>query len=844
MKLVKRAILFVSIFAGTIAIFYLPYREIRTKTIESIRNEQYVVTLQASRGIERFFEHYGNLLSYFSTLPSITNFDQPGKLIMQNLFINHSKDLLAVTRIDEDGKIIYTVPFDSTAIGKDVSYQTHNAKIIRTHQPVVSDVFTAVQGYKAVAYAYPVFKGNAYRGSLSILIPFKRLAVEHLSGVGFGKDGFSWIFSKGGTIIYGPDEDSIGMNAKEYFGESDSFVSFIEKVLNEESGRGFFTESSKEDNSKKETFLGFFAPSRLPQNTWYTVIAAPKEELYASLDAFRDKWLVIFTLMLTAAFIVSYYLIEARKILKEERKRRAAEEALRESEEKYRELTELAPQTVFETDASGRITYLNRFGFKMSAFGEEDLAAGIKLKDLCRDGCNDLNVKDLIHADGACGRVKVTECNLFKKDGTEFPAIIYSSPVIRNGVLSGLRGIIIDITERKQAEVERKRLETELMHAHKMEALGRFAGGIAHDFNNILSAVIGYTDLSLMNLEDPKYIEDNLNEVSKAARRAKELVQQIMTFSRKTNQEFVPVKLNEVIEEALKILRPSIPESVEISTELEKEPVTVLANPTQIHQVLFNLCSNAIHAMNDRGKLEIILRNVEFKECQMVGAKEIGPGRFAELIIADTGVGMDSEIQKRIFEPFFTTKEVGKGVGMGLSVVHGIINSHDGAIKVHSEVGRGTSFYIYFPEASISKVDYSMPQDEVPVGSERILFVDDEPSLADIGKRMLEELGYKVTSVTDSRKALEIFLSAPDNYDLLITDQVMPVLTGCELVLEIRKIRGGFPAVICSGYSEVLSKEKLSALGDCELIMKPINVKKIARVVRKVLDESVKVADS
>jgi len=843
MRLFKRSILFFSIFIGTITIFYLPYREIRTKTIESIRNEQYMMTVQASRGIERFFDHYTKLLRYFSKIQHIININDRGKSIMRNLYINHSEDLLAVTRIDAQGTIIYTVPYDSTAGGKNVSYQLHNKKIIETHQPVVSDIFTAVQGYGAVAYAYPIFEGNVYKGSLSILIPFKKLAQEHLAGVESGGENYAWIFSQNGTIIYSSDEELIGRNVEDSYADNPSVSSFIRKVLSSESGEGYYRALSAGNKTSPKEQIAFFAPSRVPGNTWYTVVSVPEGELYSSLNEFRNKWLVIFTMMLTAAFVVSYYLIEARKIVKEERKRKEAEEALRESEEKYRELTELAPQTVFEAGLDGRITYLNKFGFEMTGYSTEDLKNGLKIPDLCKDGDGELSLSLLISEEKSTeAGIRINECTLSRKDGGKFDAIIYSTPLTREGELRGLRGIIIDISERKKAEEERKRLEAELRHAHKMEALGRFAGGIAHDFNNILSAVMGYTDLSLMNIEDPGHVKENLTEIAKAAHRAKDLIQQIMTFSRKADHELEPVKLDELVEDAFKILRPSIPESIEIVKELGQEVVTVLANLTQIHQVLFNLCSNAIHAMNNKGTLRIAVRNVDVSRVYSSVGGELKPGRYAEISISDTGVGMDDETIERIFEPFFTTKDVGKGVGMGLSVVHGIVEGHGGTVRVESEPGKGTTFYVLLPEARVTRVDYSKPSGEILQGSERILFVDDEEALADIGKRMLEELGYRVTSVVDSTAALNLFKGDPFNYDLLVTDQIMPGMTGYELIQEIREIRPEFPAVICTGYSTVLSREKIDALGKCELVMKPIDMRKIAMVVRKVLDENFKPA--
>ncbi len=395
-----------------------------------------------------------------------------------------------------------------------------------------------------------------------------------------------------------------------------------------------------------------------------------------------------------------------------------------------------------------------------------------------------------------------------------------------------------EIIERKQAEQDKKKFEIQLRQAHKMEAIGTLTGGIAHDFNNILGIIIGNTELALDDIPEGSSAHLNLEEIRKASLRAKDVVRQLLSFSRQTDQERKPIKLVPVIQDAIKLLRITIPMSVDIRQNIDDTSDIIFADPTQIHQLMLNLCTNAAHAMEDTGGiLEIGIKNVILDEVSAALYPNLTTGEYVKLTISDTGPGISPEIRDRVFDPYFTTKDVGKGTGMGLSVVHGIVKSHGGAIIIDSELERGTTFSIFFKVIEKEAVEEIENEEELPVGNERILFVDDESSMVYVGRYRLERLGYKIEAKTSPVEALEAFNANPDRFDLVITDMSMPQMTGDQLVKEILKTRPDMPTILCTGFSEKFDENKAKEIGIRQYVEKPINRRDLAFIVRKVLDE-------
>jgi signal transduction histidine kinase len=394
-----------------------------------------------------------------------------------------------------------------------------------------------------------------------------------------------------------------------------------------------------------------------------------------------------------------------------------------------------------------------------------------------------------------------------------------------------------EIEEHHRAQKEKSLVEAQLRQAQKMEAVGTLTGGIAHDFNNMLSIIIGNAELALSDIPDWNPTHEFLKEIHLASLRAKDVIRQLLSFSRKTQGQRKVMDISPVIKETMKMLRATIPTSVEFREDVSGNLSSVLADPTQISQVMMNLCTNAAHAMEDEGGvLQVNLEDVVIEEDKALPHPDLDLAHYVKLVVKDTGQGIRTSVLDRIFDPYFTTKDVGKGTGLGLSVVHGIVKGHNGHVQVESTLGKGTAFEIFFPALDEGPDREEKAVENLPEGSETILFVDDEPSMVELNQRRLERFGYKVIPETDASKALEMFRVNPGQFDLVITDMTMPKMTGDKLAGEMLKIRPNMPIILCTGYSQKMSSHRAREIGIRKYLKKPIQMGPLARAVREVLD--------
>ena len=524
-------------------------------------------------------------------------------------------------------------------------------------------------------------------------------------------------------------------------------------------------------------------------------------------------------------------------IMQDISQRKQAEDALKESEEQYRLLMNNLPGIVFKGFKDWSVEfYDNRIegltGYNMHQFnsGKKKWLDLIVKEDA--ESAKQTFIKAL-----KTDKSYVRNYRLVIKDGNiiwiQERGYIVCNP---NGDIEYVSGVFYDITDRKEAEEDKKKLEDQLLQAQKMESIGTLAGGIAHDFNNILGIILGNTELAMDDVSEWHPARHNLQEVQTAGLRAKDVVRQLLSFARKTRLEKKPTNVIPIIKESLDLMRSSIPTSIEIRQNMPKDIDTILADPTQIAQILINLSTNADHAMPDGGILEISLKNLELDKDNAVQHPDLGPGRYVHLTVSDTGHGISQEEIDRVFDPYFTTKEIGKGTGLGLSVIHGIVKSHGGVISIESELGRGTTFHIYFPVTDKEEVIETESAEELPTGNEKILFIDDEESIGYVGRIRLEQLGYQVETRMNPVEALELFRSQPDQFDLIITDMTMPKMTGDKLTREILNIRPKIPIILCTGFSEKINGEKAKEIGAAGYLDKPHFKRDLAIRVRQALD--------
>lgn len=491
----------------------------------------------------------------------------------------------------------------------------------------------------------------------------------------------------------------------------------------------------------------------------------------------------------------------------------------------YQSILNSIPDGVVVFDATGRIKQGNPALCRMFGFLHEELLGKV-VGDLYAEQAKLIPVEEF---PASCCR------SYRRQDGSTFLGETTSSEIRdENGQLLGNLEVIRDLTDRVEAVRQQKKMEEQFLQSQKMAAIGTLAGGIAHDFNNLLAAILGFAELALMKIGRGVAVQRDLEQILKAGGKATELVNQILAFSRKETTRRQPLRLGPLVKEALKLLRGSIPTTIAIKEHIVDCDRLIMANPTQVHQVIMNLCTNAFHAMEDRGG-RLSLSLVPSQRSDRLTGEE---REYLRISIADTGAGIAPAVLERIFEPYFTTKPSGKGTGMGLAVVHGIVENHEGHIEVDSAIDQGTVFHVYFPVvAGVEIVENPENTPALLGGTESILVVDDERMVADYLRSFLEQLGYTVTVCNTAIQALEVFANNPEEFALVITDQTMPGKTGFDMALDMLAIRPELPIILCSGYSAAISRERVTQAGIREFATKPLSLHVLAPLIRSVLGD-------
>lgn len=520
-----------------------------------------------------------------------------------------------------------------------------------------------------------------------------------------------------------------------------------------------------------------------------------------------------------------------------------ARKAIRESEKKYRGILDSIEDGYYEVDLKGNYEFFNAQFCRLLGCPCDELL-GKNYRDIVHDDYQKTVFETFNYVYRTGNPIKTFDWQMVRKDG--YACFVETSISLRkdeNGQPVGFQGILRDVTERAKAQEKRKELENQLHQSQKMESIGTLAGGIAHDFNNILFPIIGYTELAMKGVPMCSKTYENLEKVLKSANRARDLIEQILNFSRRSADEEVhPIQIQPVILETLNLLSNTIPANIEIRHEINRDTGKILITPSRIHQVIMNLCTNAYQAMEEcsTGTLSVSLEEAGVFDESSPAWGKVTPGNYLRLSVSDTGCGIEPDLADKIFEPYFTTKSRDKGTGLGLSVSYGIIKNTGGTIRVESEPGRGTRFDVYLRVADdaafATEERYSSETD--PTGSERILLVDDEQRIVDLQQQVLESLGYHVTAVADSTQALELFRRRPDMFDLLLTDQAMPKMTGIDLAENIRKLRPDIPIVLCTGYTDKVTRERSAKRKINGMLQKPISRSDLAYALRKALDKT------
>jgi PAS domain S-box-containing protein len=898
-------------------LFVIFYNAAKQNAVQELNQEQSLHARQAAQGIEEYFVGWVGLLNSLARMEVIADLNEDGRKYMGFFQESHRDQIRAITRVSAEGRILHTVPLNPQVVGSDISYQKHVQEIMRDHRPVVSDVFRAVQGYDAVALHVPVFKGGVYAGSIAIVVNFQTLAQRYFAVIRIGRSGHAWVVSRDGTTLYSPEPGQTGRSVFENFRNAPTFKGVAEEMLRGNRGEASFTEhESAAATGRGVKKYAIYMPIRLGSTFWSILVASSGDEMFSSLRTFRNRLALIMALLVAGGACFTFIGAKAWLIIREEEKRRRVEEALRESEERFRELADALPQTVFEADVAGRITYANRAGLEAFGYSAGELAGGAHLMDLIA-----APERDRVRANLARrmrGELEPQEYLALRRDGSTFPIVAHTAPVLRDGVARGLRGILFDITERKKAEAalqvseerfrtiieranegilvaesssrelryanpeicrmlgytpeelhllglegihppgvlpgvidafgrmargemtdaqfpclrkdgsvfqanirgthlvfdgreclvgfftdisDRRLLEEERLKSAKLEAIGILAGGVAHDFNNLLQGIFGSIALAKRDFLPGQPTYAMLEQAEKALRQSVGLTTQLLTFSKGGKPLKRPMPLRPVIESAAGFALSGSTTSCRL--EIDADLRLVDADEGQVAQVIQNVVLNAAQAMPRGGTVAIAARNVHAPGADLQAQLE--EGDFVEVSIRDEGEGIPPEHLPRIFDPYFTTKTTGSGLGLATS--YSIVRNHGGAIAVHSEPGRGSTFFIYLPAAQPEVV-----QDAAPPGPPRvmrrarILLMDDEEMVREVTGEMLRLLGHDVRTATNGEEALDLFLRARESgspFDVVLLDlTIRGGMGGEEALGALLAIDAGVRAVVVSGYAD------------------------------------------
>ncbi|MCX5816502.1 MAG: PAS domain S-box protein [Proteobacteria bacterium] len=948
-------------------LFFAFYEEAKKTAIQELNARQMLHAQHAANDIEEFFARWIDRLTYLSEDEAIITLNDAGKKEMAIFLYAHKDRIKGVTRVDVRGRITYTVPYVKKSIGADISYQKHIREIMRTHKPVVSDVFSAVQGFDSVALHVPVFRGNRYDGSIAILINFQALAKRYLEDIRIGKTGYAWVISREGIELYCPVPGHMGKSVFENCKDFPTIITMTREMLKGNQGvTTYLFDMIMGQSVQTVKKHAVYMPIRMGNTFWSIVVASSEDEVLASLKDFRNRLLIIIGMLILSGTIFSYYGMKAWGIVQEEKGRRIVEGELRESERRLADIINFLPDATLAIDREGRIITWNKAIEEMTGFpaetmlGKGDYEYAIPFYGTRRPilinfvTTWDQNIEKQYAFIKKEGDTLFTETNVPCVRGLNRILWAKAGPLYdTHGNVVGAIESIRDITERKQAEealfnekekllilsenapfgmalidkngqflyinpkyrdifgydlndipdgktwfkkaypdaayrrgvistwlddlnsassgeqrprvfdvtckggstkvisfipvllgngdnmmvcediTERKRLETQLMNAQKMEAIGTLSGGIAHDFNNILMGIQGYASLMMLdiNAEHPHY--ERLKRIEEQVKSAADLTRQLLGFARGGKYVVKPVNMNELIEKTSTMFGRTKKE-VAIHRKYEKDIWVVEADQGQIEQVLLNLYLNAWQAMPAGGDLSLETKNIIVGE-DYVKPYSMMPGRYVRIYVSDAGVGMDEKTKEKIFEPFFTTKELGRGTGLGLAMVYGIIKNHNGFIDVISELGKGTTFVLCFPASEKDVVKEKPAAPEIMRGTETILLVDDEPDVLAVSKAILESLGYSVYGVKNGEETITLYKEKKDGIDLIILDMIMPGLSGGETFDRIRELNPSARIILSSGYSLNDQAQQIMNKGCHGFIQKPFDIIQLSRKICEVL---------
>ncbi len=814
------------------------YRDARDLAVRSLTNEQRTHARQAARATRDFFATWTSTLTALGKMKDVADANAAGRATMALFYEGHKEQIRSITRVDEHGTILAAYPSVASE-GSNISSQKHVAEILRRHEPIVSDVFRAVQGFDAVALHVPVFEGDRFKGSLAVVVNFEGLARHYFDVIKIGETGHAWVISRDGTLLYAPARELAGKSAFEVFRDHPTVTALLAKMVRGGSGVATYTmPPPRSPGARPGRFFAVYEPIPLGHTFWSVVVASSEKELLAGLVSFRNHLTVVIALVFIGGLLASIIVVRARLIVKEVQKRRQAEEAAR-SSERLRALmndaVDQAAEVILMTDRDGVITYVNP-AFE-SVYGYSRSEALGKTPRILKSGHYGADEYERFWQTILAGTSVRDEVVNRRADGTLVTVDRSVTPVLNeNREPVGFLSVQTDVTARKRLEEEREVLTARMAELEKMEAIGTLAGGIAHDFNNILSVILSFAAVAERSRSEEKRFAEAFETIRQAVRRGADLSKQVLTFARRAKSTAEAVDLNELLVEITKMARSTFPRTIAYEFDLAEPLPLVIADGSQLHQAFLNLLINARDAMPAGGTIRIETRVVPAAEAQRHFPEAREPS-YVSVRVGDTGIGMTEDVRQRIFEPFFTTKGEGRGTGLGLAVAYGAVRNARGYIAVDTEKDRGTTFEIFLPlpgswRPSAGETGYGALELK---GNETILFVEDEPDVGPVMVEGLRELGYAPLLARDGTEALAMFAGAGGRVDIVVSDDGLPGMAGRTLFFALRDLGDEVPFILASGFVDGDALDSLRRAGIASFLQKPYTVDQLHRAIRSAL---------
>ncbi|WP_321494329.1 ATP-binding protein [uncultured Desulfobacter sp.] len=820
-------------------------RELRYMAATQYGIQQLMETKLVASVIEKYFDRFISDLYFMANtdqeLSSILHFDE--------LFYNRYKGLQKVTSIrflDTKGMLTFIYPnegFRGELIGKRYDVEDYYKKALSTGKIAISSFLYNEKNEPRIRIAIPVCKNDSMTPRLQgVLVgSFDPVSVLNTIITPIVSDKaveYAWVLDSDGYFLIHPVKEFEGKSsfgAREEKNQAFSYErieQIQQKMIQGHEGTDTYTSGWHRNQKGYIEKLVAYSPVKIVDSNWSVAICSPKNALDTIIEKtekYHDYTLSFIVLIFSTGGILLFRSSCQRYCL--------YAQSLKFNEQKLSAISQASSVGICLAKQR-KIYWANETLHAMFGYSNDELV-GKSTSMFYPDKATYQKMGKILYSDDTKLKPFKATSRCIKRDGTDLHCSFITCPLDASDHSEGFIVVIGDISEIVSVENENIRLKDHMIRTQRMESIAILASGIAHDFNNILFPITGYVELLLMDAAKDSDSHKYLMNILKAADRAKKLINQILSFSRQTQGETMAVLVQPIVKETLNLLRETIPKTINIVQKIDMNCSRIMADPTQIHQVIMNLCTNAYQAMeNSSGTLTVELCETDIDENKFPCFLELQPGRYLQLTVSDTGMGMDKEIALKIFEPYFTTKKIGKGTGLGLSVVHGIVKKAGGDIKVISEPDKGTCFYIYLPVLGSCPEATLLPvtENNCMKGTGHILLVDDEEQIVQMGKNFLPRLGYETTVCTSSAKALEILKTNPNTFDLMITDLTMPELTGEELARELKKINPDIPVIICTGSKKDQRKAWTYSSNVKEFLLKPVNMKELSILISKTIN--------